>query len=202
MQTANSKKIRKPSKPKPKTQPKEKPARITQAIFGRDADRYTRETLKHILNIFHQKVPPRQRREVLLQRAIDLEAKLRYNEALTITQLLQRDQAITRSAINEGSKQLIDPISSPDGVDPATQCGICLETVTPDQTYQGDLGRGCKHQPLICIDCMGSWVKSQIANEGWRKISCPFCLELLPADVIRTHVPAESLERYPLSSHF
>lgn len=209
-----SRKAKPKPKPKPKSSPKPhpmpKPARITQAIFSRPAEGYTREALKHILNVFHKKVPPRQRREILLQRAIDLEAELSDDETLTISQLLQQDQIIARKAINEGLQEIIEPdvddtgeeteTASPDDIDPATQCGICLETVSPEEAYHGDLGHVCQHHSLVCIECLDSWVKSQLANEDWRKISCPFCPELLPADLIRIHTPAETLERYyPLS---
>lgn len=157
---------------------------------------------------------PRQSQKVLLERVSALEGRLSADERLNVSELFRRNHTITRRAVKEGPRpkdeaedddaaSCVDDeedvgIEAPEEhtVERVPQtCEICFDMKEPSDLYDGALTNACGHESVICKGCLDTSIKSQLANDDWSNISCPFCLKLLPATLIEQHAEGGTLKK-------
>ncbi|KAI8943261.1 hypothetical protein NX059_001281 [Plenodomus lindquistii] len=72
---------------------------------------------------------------------------------------------------------------------------VCGDRQQLDQSPELE---ACAHAPDVCQECFAGWLRSQLDNTSWDRITCPVktCRQTITAEEMRTHAPEDVFERY------
>ncbi|KAK4546806.1 hypothetical protein LTR36_001538 [Oleoguttula mirabilis] len=70
-------------------------------------------------------------------------------------------------------------------------CDTCGEEKTASQVEDTNITAACAHDPASCLDCLQTWLRTDLETYAWTKATCPECSEVLQyADIQRLADPA------------
>ncbi|KAF8864901.1 hypothetical protein BDZ45DRAFT_797161 [Acephala macrosclerotiorum] len=150
-------------------------------VFGYRFEELEPTTLKHILDIYHQRTKHHATDIELFNRVQALEAQLDADDRRTIRQVLERGEVLTRQALKTGK-----PL-----------CSICTNSFPSSNVVICGGHIGCLLREYItCKTCTERYITHYMSNISWERVPCMFCGLLLPQDSIKQFISEEMLQKY------
>jgi hypothetical protein len=82
------------------------------------------------------------------------------------------------------------------GVAPKTQaCVVCGDEKIKDE-FPARIAAKCKHDVHTCLDCLQSWISSQLDTTAWNRLHCPECKHTLKHGDVRNYAADEVFLRF------
>jgi hypothetical protein len=75
-------------------------------------------------------------------------------------------------------------------------CVVCGDEHPVDAFSDTRLTTQCSHQNSACISCVHQWIDTQLTDQGWDRIQCLECTEIMQYSDVQRHARPEDFERY------
>lgn len=76
-----------------------------------------------------------------------------------------------------------------------TSCIICVEDFGSAVSAPERISSACLHEPSVCLECLRTYIKSELDSKIWNQITCPECRILLIYEDIKCLADTETFSR-------
>jgi phage FluMu protein Com len=75
------------------------------------------------------------------------------------------------------------------------ECVVCGDK-RPFDRFPESITTTCTHNVNTCRKCLRKWIKTALASNGWDKIKCPECKELLQHADMHVNASSKQFQKY------